>query len=78
MSCKPPQILNTAGRIAKLLKQPMGRIQYVIRRKKVEPVSMAGRVKVFDNAQVGWIQHHCNLMGKVKRRMRRAKKGVRV
>ena len=48
-------LVPTVGQIARRLKEPLHRIEYVIRTRDIQPVSRAGNVRVFSDADVTYI-----------------------
>lgn len=64
--------LRTPGRIAAELREPIGRILYVLRtRPHIQPSARAGVIRLFDRQAVAQIRHELNAMD-----ARRARKGV--
>lgn len=53
--------LNTLGRIAEKVNQPLHRVAYIIRtRPHIKHVAKAGRTRLFDEAAVAQIRHELN------------------
>jgi len=53
--------LNTIGRLAEKLHQPVSRIAYVIRtRPHIQHVAVAGRTRLFDEQAVAQVRHELN------------------
>lgn len=48
-------LVPTVGQIARRLNEPLHRIEYVIRTRDIQPVSRAGNVRVFSDADVTYI-----------------------
>ena len=55
MSIAPPA-LPTVGEIARRLREPLHRVEYVIRSRDITPVGRAGNSYVYDDAAVSWIR----------------------
>jgi hypothetical protein len=51
MSARPAAAI-TIGAIARNLREPLHRIEHVLRTRKIEPVSVAGHVRIFDQDAV--------------------------
>lgn len=49
--------MPTVGEIARLLGEPIHRIEYVIRSRSIEPKGRAGNVRIFSEADVARIAH---------------------
>ena len=48
--------LLTVGEIARRLQQPIHRIEYLIRTRKIVPTSVAGNARVFTEADVAFLE----------------------
>ena len=48
-------VVPTVGQIARRLNEPLHRIEYVIRTRNIRPVSRAGNLRVFSEADVTYI-----------------------
>ena len=71
MSDSPPR-LATIGEVAKLLRVPLHRIEYVLRtRSHIRPRATAGGARCFDNDAIARIRLELNAIG-AKPRSRRA------
>lgn len=65
--------LRTPGVIARELGESLQRVQYVLRtRPHIQPVALAGRLRLYDRAAVAMIRHECNAIA-----ARRAAGGTR-
>lgn len=50
-------VVLTSGRIAELIRQPLHRIQYILRtRQYIQPRAIAGRLRVYDETALEQIQ----------------------
>ena len=68
----PVPSLRTPGRIAAELREPLGRVLYVLRtRPHIQPSARAGVIRLFDRRAVAQIRHELNAMD-----ARRTGKGV--
>ncbi len=54
MSAQSP-IIHSIGTLAKLFGVPTHRITYIVRSRGIEPVGIAGNVRLFDEAAARWI-----------------------
>ncbi len=50
-----PESLLTVGEIARRLRQPLHRVEYVIRTRNLRPTGWAGHARVFHDADLMWI-----------------------
>ncbi len=48
--------LATVGAIAQRLNEPLHRIEYVIRSRRIEPVARAGNARIFSETQIQHIE----------------------
>ncbi len=55
MNRSQPTVYPTVGEIARLLGQPLHRIEYCIRSRAIEPLATAGNARVFTDADVSYI-----------------------
>lgn len=59
----PTPRLNTVGRIAEKLREPVHRISYVLAtRPHIRPSAFAGRARLFDRRGIAQIRHELNAM----------------
>lgn len=59
----PVPSLRTPGRIAAELREPLGRVLYVLRtRPHIQPSARAGVIRLFDRRAVAQIRHELNAM----------------
>jgi len=50
-----PESLLTVGEIARRLRQPLHRVEYVIRTRNIPPTGWAGHARVFHDTDLMWI-----------------------
>lgn len=61
MPSTPILRFRTTGKIARELKEPVRRIEYVLAtRPHIRPVALAGNVRLFDREAVAQIRHELN------------------
>lgn len=56
MPTSKPSVFLTTGEIARRVKQPLWRVEYLIRSRGVTPVGRAGNARVFANQDVAFIE----------------------
>jgi hypothetical protein len=53
--------LNTTGRISKMLREPLHRINYILAtRPHIQPAAWAGNLRLYDRRAVAMIRHELN------------------
>ena len=70
-----PQVLITAGSIARKYGQPMGRVQQAIRSINARETAVAGRTRVFTDVDEQFIEAECRVMAsQVRKKAARRKR----
>lgn len=57
--------LSTVGEIARQLRVPVHRVEYIIRSRKIAPLGRAGNARVFAESAVEWISDVLTATGDV-------------